>query len=63
MRDVIYAYMDSYSTLAIDTPFDKAGLHRLLTMVAQVGYRRCLPAQFIGRSIRFPGCGEKTPVY
>ncbi|MCW2481126.1 isochorismatase family protein [Candidatus Symbiopectobacterium sp. NZEC135] len=37
VRDVTYAYMDSGSTLAIDTPFDKAGLHRLLTMAAQRG--------------------------
>ncbi|WP_252319903.1 MULTISPECIES: helix-turn-helix domain-containing protein [Symbiopectobacterium] len=27
VRDVTYAYMDFDSTLAIDTPFDKAGLH------------------------------------
>lgn len=37
VRDVTYAYMDSGSTLAIDTPFDKEGLHRLLTLATQCG--------------------------
>ncbi|PJX56595.1 MULTISPECIES: isochorismatase family protein [unclassified Klebsiella] len=37
VRDVTYAFMDSGSTLAIDTPFDKQGLHQLLTLAAQRG--------------------------
>ena len=37
VRDVTYADMDSGSTLAIDTPFDKEGLRRLLTIAALRG--------------------------
>lgn len=48
VRDVTYAYMDSGSTLAIDTPFDKEGLHRLLTIAAQRG----LPTVFTRTTYR-----------